>query len=409
MLSFLPKPQSRLQRIILSFLNTNSNCTATNGTGRANVGGHGSPVTLKSFSTLSLSTSSSLTAEGLREELLSVPRPVKSLGLSTEASAAVAQNIGRETRNNTDDDVALFSRYGFSSDQIDKIFTRSFQILSVKTLEPKLKFLSDSGMSRENLVRVISADPLILNRSLEKQISPCIRFLKSFYGSIDHVVSLFLVKRGTWVLHQFSETTASNVETLRNHGISDYNIAKMFVIRPKALAWSVDAFTELVKEAKSLGFNPSSLMFIHGMASLSGMRKDKWVSKIDVFKSFGWSEEQIRGLIVRQPQVMDASEERLKRALEFFTTQLKWGLSDFCKYPNVLLFSFEKRILPRTSVLQILLSKHLMDKKSIGTALLLPNDKFLKRFVERYQSDIPELLDLFTITNVEEDVVCSGN
>ncbi|XP_062088991.1 uncharacterized protein LOC133795555 [Humulus lupulus] len=333
MSSFLHKPRSRLQRIVLAFLNTNANFT---GRGRANVGAHGSPLTfLNSFSTLSPLTSSSFTTDSLKKT---------SLALSPELALAATQNIGRESKRKSDVDIALFRRYGFSSDQIAKIFTRSFQTLSVKTLEPKLQFLSDCGMSRENMVLVVSADPLILNRSLEKQISPCIRFLKSFYGGIDHVVSLFLVKRGTWVLHQFSEATAPNVETLRSHGVPDYNIAKMFVIRPQTLARNVDAFTDLVKEAKRLGFNISSLMFIHGMASLSGMRKGKWDSKMDIFKSFGWSEEQVRVLIVRQPQVMPTSEERMKLVLEFFTTKLQWGPIDFCKYPNVLLFSFEKSV-----------------------------------------------------------------
>ncbi|XP_030487717.1 uncharacterized protein LOC115704656 [Cannabis sativa] len=402
MLSYVHKPQFRLQRIFLAFLNTNSDCT-----GGANVGGQRSPVVpiLKSFSTLSPPTSSSPTADYL----------ITSLGISHELAFAAAQTIGshREPKSKSDDVIALFRRYGFSSDQIAEIFSKCSQLFwsnAVKTLEPKLQFLSESGMSRENLVLIVCTDPFLLKRSLEKHISPCIQFLKSFYGGIDDVISLFLARRGTWVLRQFSGAMASNIDTLRSHGVPDDNIVKMLEIRPRTLAQNVDDFDELAREAKRLGFDISSSMFIHGMAILSGMKKDKWVSKMDVFKSFGWSEDQFRCLFVRQPQVMGASKERLKMALEFFMTKFQWGPSEFCKYPNVLLFSFEKRILPRTSVLQILLSKRLVDKKSIGRAFFYSNDVFLKKFVEHHQPALPQLLELFSITKVEEDVVlCSGN
>ncbi|XP_062091629.1 uncharacterized protein LOC133797663 [Humulus lupulus] len=398
MLSFLHKPQFRIQRIILAFLNTNSNCA-----GGANVDGHRSSVpVLKSFSTLSPPTSSSPTVDYL----------ITSLGISPELALAAAQTIGREPKPKSDDVIALFRRYGFSSDQIAEMFVKCSQLFwsdAVKTLEPKLQFLSDSGMSRENLILIVSTDPFLLKRSLENHISPCIRFLKSFYGGIDEVISLCLARRGTWVLRQFSEAMASNIETLRSQGVPDDNIVKMLEIRPRTLAQNENDFAELAKEAKRLGFDTSSSLFIHGMAILSGMKKDKWVSKMDVFKSLGWSEEQFRVLFVRQPQVMGASKDRLKMALEFFITKFQWGPSDFCKYPNILLFSFEKRILPRTSVLQILLSKRLIDKKSIGRAFFHSNDVFLKRCVEHHQPALPQLLDLFTITKVEEDVVCSGN
>ncbi|PON59692.1 Mitochodrial transcription termination factor [Parasponia andersonii] len=389
MLSFFHKRASRLCRIIFSILGTNSTCRAYGDSVR---GSHGrSPVSyLKSFSTLSPPTSSSSsTADFLRT----------SLGLSPEQALVAAQTIGREPKPKSDAVVALFRRYGFSSEQITQIFVKNPQVLwcdADKILGPKLQFLSENGFADEVLARVLSADPYVLNRSLEKHIAPSVRLLKSFFGCSDGVISLLLTKRGTWVLHQYSEAMEPNIEMLRSLGVPEKSIVKMLLIRPRALARDVDQFAELVNEARRIGFDTSSLMFIHGIATLSGMKKDKWVSKIEVFKSFGWTEEQVRAVVVKQPQVMDSAEERIKRSLDFFTNELKWGPNELCKYPNSLMLSFEKRILPRTVVLGHLVSKGLVDKKSIGGAYLLTDAKFMNKFVQCYLADIPQqLFDLY--------------
>ncbi|KAF3434335.1 hypothetical protein FNV43_RR25438 [Rhamnella rubrinervis] len=299
---------------------------------------------------------------------------VNSIGLSPDSALAAANTIRGKSMAKSESVLAFFKHYGFSSAQIADILTRRpVLILSDpdKNLLPKFEFFSHSGFSRESLVNVVSADPTILLRSLEKQIKPCIGLPKSFYGNSSDIVSLFMAKRGTRVLHKFSEKMGPNIDTLRSHGVPKSGIVKMITVRPRALSWIPEDFNELVREIKEMGFNPSTLMFIHGVCALAGMKKDKWVAKFEAFKSFGWSDEEVRSLFLKQAKVMHASEEHLKRSLDFFMNKMGWSKVYISKYPTVLLYSFEKRVLPRSTVLQHLVLKGHLDKKSMGFVSML--------------------------------------
>lgn len=378
------KPQSRLQQIFLTLLTNTSNC-------RANPSRRGSPFSsLRFLSTISQPPPPpSSTADFL----------VTSLGLSPESALEAAQAIGREPNANSDAVVALFKRYGFSSAQIAAVFTKIPRLLwsnPEKTLDPKLAFLSQNGISGKNLAHIVSKDPFILNRGVDKQIAPCIRLLKSLFrhGSDDIVVH-FSQRHGTRVVHHFSEAMAPNIETLRRNGVPQKNIEKMLVIRPRSLSRDVDEFAEMVRKAKEIGLDTSTLMFIHGIATLSGMKHDKWLSKVEVFKRFGWSDEQVRSLIAKQPQIMDCSEERLSKSLEFLRKELNWGPAETLRYPVVILLSVEKRLSPRYAVLKELISKNLVDKKRMGSAFLIADDRFVTRYLQSYLHKIPQLLDLY--------------
>lgn len=323
---------------------------------------------------------------------------VRTLGLSKDSAVAAAKRIHLKRTANPDSVIALFEAYGFATSNTASIFCRNPSLLLADpdtTLKPKLEFLSQNGVSGQVLVDVISRDPSILRRSLDKQIIPCIDFLRNFFGSTDGIVSLFSARRGTWVLHKFSESVAPNIERLRAYGVPDSNIAKMIWVRPRTLSRDAEGFIDIVEKTKEAGFNPSSLMFIYGLCTFSGMKKDKWLSKLQVFKSFGWSEEQFQSLFLKQPKFMNSSEEQIKRALDFFMNKLDWTPEEISKYPIVLFLSFEKRVIPRSSILQHLISKGFIKKTSVGKAFMIREDKFLVKFVMQYLSKDPHLLEMY--------------
>ncbi|XP_015876273.2 uncharacterized protein LOC107412946 [Ziziphus jujuba] len=380
MFRFLSKTPIRLPQIAIFIIPTSN----------ANSNAIGQQLFLKSLSTLSPPSSSSDST---------VDYFINSLGLSPDSALTAAKLIRRQPTAKSDSVLELFRHYGFSSAQIADIFSRFPSLLlsdPQKNLKPKLEFLSKNGISGQALLSIVSTDPTILLRSLNKQIEPCIGFLKTFFkNNKAEIVSLLSVKRGTWVIHKFSETMAPNIETLRSHGVSDACIKKMIIVRPAALSRFADDFSEFVRVVKEMGFDPSSVMFIHGVCTFSGMKKDKWVSKLEVFKRFGWSEEEVRSLVVKQPKVMNSSSERLNKSLDFFMNKLGWSVDDISKYPTVLLLSFERRVFPRSIILKFLILKGHIDKKKMGSGFILPEDKFLKNFVMEYEEKLPQLLDMY--------------
>ncbi|XP_023537738.1 uncharacterized protein LOC111798674 isoform X1 [Cucurbita pepo subsp. pepo] len=323
---------------------------------------------------------------------------VHTLGFSKDSALAAAKRIHLKTTANPDSVIALFKAYGFTLSDTASIFCRNPNLLLADpdtTLKPKFEFLSRNGFTGHVLVDVISSDPEILRRSLKKQIVPCIDFLRNFFGSTDVLVSLFSARRGTWVLRKFSESVAPNIELLRAIGVPDSKIAKIFWVRPWTLARDAEEFSDIVEKTKEAGFSPSSPMFIYGLCTFSGMKKDKWLSKLHIFTSFGWSEEQFQSLFLKQPTFMNSSEEKIKRALDFFMNKLDWTHEEISRYPIVLYLSFEKRVVPRSSILQHLVSKGFIKKTSFGRAFMISEDKFLVKFVMQYLSEDPHLLEMY--------------
>jgi mTERF domain-containing protein len=62
----------------------------------------------------------------------------------------------------------------------------------------------------------------------------------------------------------------------------------------------------------------------------------------------------------------------------------------------VISFSLEKRIIPRCSVVQILIAKGLVKNNlALGTFLQLTERIFLEKFVIRFRDDAPQLLKVY--------------
>ena len=93
---------------------------------------------------------------------------------------------------------------------------------------------------------------------------------------------------------------------------------------------------------------------------------------------------------------MCLSEERITKAMDFLVNRMGWPSEHISRNPIVLLFSLEKRTIPRCSVFQILLSKGLVKKDSALFTILRPKEKdFLENYVTKFQQNIPQLLEVY--------------
>lgn len=82
--------------------------------------------------------------------------------------------------------------------------------------------------------------------------------------------------------------------------------------------------------------------------------------------------------------------------MDFLVNKMDWVSVAIARNPMVLSLSLEKRIIPRFSVIQVLLSKGLIRKDfHIGTVWLRSEKHFLISFVTKYQEDVPQLLSIY--------------
>ncbi|GAB4855212.1 hypothetical protein Ancab_023838 [Ancistrocladus abbreviatus] len=326
---------------------------------------------------------------------------LNSLSLSQEAASTILKEIDLKNHHLDRPPIVLniLHSYGFSKSQLTSIFTRHPSLLTAnpeKTLKPKLHFLSNNGISGHNLTALIALDPSVLRRSLKKRLIPCISVLNSFFADGDTTAaSVICGKRGTWVLHKFTESMKPNLDTLRASGVPDSSILKMLAMRPRTLSRDVDEFSEIVGEIREMGFDPNSMMFIHGICVLAAMKKSKWDSKVAAFKCFGWTDEQVKALFVKQPRIMNSTVERIQLVLEFFKEQFGWTVDEFGKYPLVLFLSLKRRIIPRGFIVKNLILRGLIKKTRVGNAFVVSDERFLNEYLLRNIGEFPEILDMY--------------
>ena len=90
------------------------------------------------------------------------------------------------------------------------------------------------------------------------------------------------------------------------------------------------------------------------------------------------------------------SEEKIMKVMNFLVNNFGRPSTDIAKNPVVLLLSLEKRIIPRCSVVQILIARDLV-KNGLGfSSFLLINEKsFLEKYVIKFQDVVPQLLGVY--------------
>ncbi|KAF5460032.1 hypothetical protein F2P56_019933 [Juglans regia] len=127
--------------------------------------------------------------------------------------------------------------------------------------------------------------------------------------------------------------------------------------------------------------------------SMALNNKPLWEQKVEAFRSFGLSEDEICSAFKRQPLCMAISEKKIKKMMGFFVNKLKMNPSMISKSPNLLLYSLEKRIIPRCSVLQVLMLKGLIkDDIGIPSKVAMAEKEFMVKFVSKYQNEVPDVV-----------------
>ncbi|KAM0948004.1 putative transcription regulator mTERF family [Dioscorea sansibarensis] len=295
--------------------------------------------------------------------------------------------------------IAFFQSYCFSPSQISKIMSkcpRFFMSNPNLTFRPKVEFFLRYGFQLPDLTKIITSDPCILVSSLNNRIIPSLDFLKTILPADEAVVAA--VKRSTRMLHVDLKTKmAPKIETLQAIGVPLVNIAKLAKTHPSVLMQSTARFGDSLERAVSMGFNPSEAKFIRALHSLSSISPASFERKLDVCKSFGLAEDKVLGLFKKNPRILNLSEHNLRSSFDFFVDRLNWRPEVLLSYSVLLMLSLEKRIKPRNFLCGALdlkgLSSSLTGKSVTPLTFLLPEDDFIRQYLQWCEMVWPELLE----------------
>jgi mTERF domain-containing protein len=274
----------------------------------------------------------------------------------------------------------LINKCGLTPEEIAKTFRHNSKVLlakSSKNLEEVLELLKGCGLTTPSQIRrVVLYNHWFLFLRAERNIQPKLSLLRTFMKEED--ISA-LILRNARLFGGREDKLKSAISLLQRLGVEGHVLSQLVAKQPRLLTTSEERVLEAFKLAEDLGFKKESKMFAVTLNKIWGVRKETIDRRRQCLSSSGFSEKQISELA---PWVLGYTEETLKKKVEFVVKTAGFSLDDVVKYPVMLGYSLEKRMIPRYRVTEALKSMQVLEtEKTFLHILKLPERLFLERYV----------------------------
>ncbi|KAJ8627196.1 hypothetical protein MRB53_020503 [Persea americana] len=294
--------------------------------------------------------------------------------------------------------LGFLKKSGFEATHIEKLISSEPRFLASnveKTLKPKFIFFQELGLSGASFADLVTKCPVLLKCSIDNHIRPKIDFLRTLLQNDDDVIRA--IKKSSWLgKRNLHKIIMPNIEILRRYGASDSQISSCLVLYSQMLTHNPDCLEDVTARVEKIGFKCGSPMFFCATHVLSSLSKATLEGKVKMFKSFGWSEEDVFSAFLKAPLFLAVSERKFQASMRFFLDELGCEPSELRSRPMLFMFSLEKRLLPRHNFLKILKSKGLLEEGvNFLSVARLSERLFLKKFVLRYLDDVPDLKETY--------------
>ncbi|RVW61787.1 hypothetical protein CK203_063337 [Vitis vinifera] len=290
-------------------------------------------------------------------------------GLSPQSALSASRKLQFETPEGADSVLALLRNYGCTNTHISKIVSKYPALFTTdpeKTLLPKLEFFRSVGFSgpdiavmvNENVVRVLRKTHWITVQSVQKAITP-------------------------------------NIAILTEIGVPMSNILFLVTCHPNAVIQNREKFSTSVKKVIEMGFDPLKVSFLKAVQVICGMGESIWEQRMEVYKRWGLTDDEIMSMFRLDPLCMRSSEKKIMSVMDFLVNKMGWEPATIARYPTVFMRSLEKKIIPRCSVVKVLQMKGLVKKDLCLGILGCSENNFFDKFVLKYEQEVPELLNVY--------------
>ncbi|CAK8571303.1 unnamed protein product [Lathyrus sativus] len=181
---------------------------------------------------------------------------------------------------------------------------------------------------------------------------------------------------------------------LVENGVPDSSISRL--LQANSMVLNTNGLLNLVQELKDLGFNPSQSIFSIALHAKRTVMKARWKEKVEAFKKWGWSDEDVLEAFRKQPHCMLTSVDKINIVMNFWVNQLGWDAMAIAKVPRILGASMERKVIPRALVVQYLLKKGLQKKNaSLTSPFLISDKKFIDKYINPFKEEASYLLKLY--------------
>ncbi|KAK3123299.1 hypothetical protein QOZ80_8AG0628180 [Eleusine coracana subsp. coracana] len=332
-----------------------------------------------------LSTLVSPDAAGARSNSLTLQFLRDSCGLADKEVEAVGARLRLRSTKNAHAVLALLRNIGFAPAAVARLVVACPSLLACTSIAAKVDFCRrELGLSDADVRRILLASPYrIVNNGLDSRLRHNHKILKGLLGTNENVRAAVKQAVGL-ILGNMELVLLPKLKILRDHGVTEEGLVKLVITHPKALIYRSNRFDEGLAAMKDLGVGLSSGIFPYAFGVFAKTYQSKWDRRMENFLSLGWTEEQVRKAFVRHPYCMAVSDDKVRQLMKFFTEKLGWTPEYVAMCPTVLSFSYEKRILPRCMVMNLLASKGAIKSGIKQSHLMIAEKKFVEKYITTY-------------------------
>ncbi|XP_027906817.1 uncharacterized protein LOC114166302 [Vigna unguiculata] len=300
------------------------------------------------------------------------------------------------------DATELLSKWGCSDDDLVRIFSRcpSLRNADPSMVQSKLCLLSDLGLRASQLVKIVNCRPRFFQSRSNSSLEERIEHLTSLFESRD-VLQKAIVRNPSLLLSEGRCNVKATVELYEKLGVKKGDLIQMLLLRPTVISrTSFDA--EKLEYLSKTGIAKDSKMYKY-MVTLIGISRVETIrEKVANFTKFGFSEEEIFGLMGRSPNVLTLSTDKVQRNMTFILGTMKLDAKMVLKQPYLLYANVDTVLKPRVLLalkIQDMDSKWQIIGPTIVSLLRMPEKRFLDLFVKCHGEDVAnELMDFYKRT-----------
>ncbi|CAL5046917.1 unnamed protein product [Urochloa decumbens] len=257
-----------------------------------------------------------------------------------------------------------------------------------KTLAPRVAELTSLGLSRSEIARFI---PIALYSFRRCSLSRTVSFWLPIFGS-DKLLDGLRNNAGIFSI-DFQKVAKPNLDFLQQCGVSAREIAGANVYSSRLLSMKPEYLREAAERVEALGIKRNSPMFRHGLCLVAFMSKHDVAKKMGMLKKVGFSQHHVLMIVKKAPLVLGASEDKIRRVVDFWTREVGLDAQYIAQRPALIMYSLERRLLPRHRLLSVLREKGLRDLELNYYTAAMGEMIFVQKFVIPCKDNVPGLAE----------------
>ncbi|CAN6214504.1 unnamed protein product [Urochloa humidicola] len=320
---------------------------------------------------------------------------VNSCGLSRAQALRASKKISHlKSPTKPDAVLAFLASLGVTRADVATLVACDPQFLCCsveKTLAPRVAELSGLGLSHSEIARFF---PIALYSFRRCSLSRTVSLWLPIFGSFDKLLDGIRNNAGIFSI-DFEKVAKPNLDFLQQCGLSAREIAGANVYSSRLLTMKPEYLREAAERVEVLGIKRNSPMFRYGLCLVAFMSKQDVAKKMGMLKKVGFSQHHVLMIVKKAPLVLGASEDRIQRVVDFWMREVGLEAQYIAQRPALIMYSLERRLLPRHHLLNVLREKGLRDVELNYSTAAMAEKTFVQKFVIPYKDNVPGLAEVY--------------